>query len=115
MEVKLNGKALQLNFGVRFVRELDKIAGMELTVKGVKQNFGMGLAKTVPSLKSYDAAVLSDVIYAAAWDNKSRPSRSEIDALIDNPKTDIEGLFDTVLNEMAEANAVKVAVKNLEA
>lgn len=115
MIITIGKKDYTLNFGVRFVRELDKKKGMEVTVKGLKQNLGFGLARMVPALKTYDAAALSDVIYCAAWDNKKRPSEDEIDAYLDNPDTDIEKLFDDVLSEMLTANAVKVATKNLKA
>ena len=53
MEIKLNDKTVQLNFGVRFVRELDKVAGM--SVNG--QSFGFGLTKSLPALQAYDPAV----------------------------------------------------------
>lgn len=110
MEIKLNNKTIQLNFGVRFVRELDKVAGM--TVNG--QSFGFGLTKSLPALKAYDPAVLSDVIYSAAYGNKPRPSQNTIDNFIDNC-TDLGKVFDEVQQEIDESNAVKVAAKNMKA
>ena len=41
MQLTINGKEYELNFGVRFVRELDKTIGA--SIKGI--NFGMGVAK----------------------------------------------------------------------
>ena len=115
MHITINKKDVDLNFGVRFVRELDKIAGMSVNVQGIKQNFGFALPKVIPGLQGYDPAILSTVLYAAAYDNDHRPSQREIDDFIDDPHTDIEKLFDEVLPEMKKANAVKVAVKNLKA
>lgn len=110
MEIKLNNKTIQLNFGVRFVRELDKVAGM--TVNG--QSFGFGLTKSLPALKAYDPAVLSDVIYSAAYANKPRPTQAAIDDFIDDC-SDLGKVFDEVNTEIEESNAVKVAAKNMKA
>lgn len=115
MEITIKGKKLDLNFGVQFVRELDQIAGMELNLQGQVQKFGMGMVKSIPALQGYDTAVLSDILYCACWDNKNRPSRRDMDAFIDDPKTDLEEIFDGVKKSMSEANAVKLAAKNLRA
>lgn len=109
MEIKINGKNVELNFGVAFVRELDKVAGMK--VNG--QSFGFGLTKSLPALQAYDPAVLADVLYCAAWDNKPRPTQKAIDEFIDT-NSDLEKVFDEVNKTIAESNAVKVAAKNLK-
>lgn len=109
MQLKINDKNVNLNFGVRFVRELDKVAGM--TVNG--QSFGFGLTKSLPALQAYDPAVLSDVLYCAAWDNKVRPTQKAIDEFIDND-ADLEKVFDEVHAAIAKSNAVKVAAKNMK-
>lgn len=110
MELTINDKKLELNFGVRFVRELDKVAGM--VVNG--QSFGFGLTKSLPALKAYDPAVLSDVIYCAAYGNKPRPTQKTIDDFIDNCP-DLGKIFDEVNAEIDDSNAVKVAAKNMKA
>lgn len=110
MELTINDKKVQLNFGVRFVRELDKVAGM--TVNG--QSFGFGLTKSLTALQAYDPAVLSDVIYSAAYGNKPRPTQNAIDDFIDNC-TDLGKVFDEIQKEIDESNAVKVAAKNMKA
>lgn len=110
MELTINDKKVQLNFGVRFVRELDKVAGM--TVNG--QSFGFGLTKSLPALRAYDPAVLSDVIYSAAYGNKPRPTQNAIDDFIDNC-TDLGKVFDEIQKEIDESNSVKVAAKNMKA
>lgn len=115
MQISIGKKNYNLNFGIHFVREIDKLMGVEMNFQGVKQSLGFGLTKSVLGLKSYDSAMLSTIIYAAAWDNKKRPSQIEVDNFLDDPKTDIEKLFDDVTAEMLKANAVKVATKNLKA
>ena len=109
MEIKINGKNVELNFGVAFVRELDKVAGMQ--VNG--QSFGFGLTKSLPALQAYDPAVLADVLYCAAWDNKPRPTQKAIDEFIDTD-SDLEKVFDEVNKAISESNAVKVAAKNMK-
>lgn len=110
MELTINGKKIELHFGVRFVRELDKIAGMSLN----GQVFGMSLTRTLPALNAYDPTALSNVLYAAAYGNKPRPTQSAIDDYID-ADTNLEKLFDEVNKTIAESNAVKPAAKNLKA
>ena len=113
MQITIGKDTYDLNFGVRFVRELDKVAGMTISVQGVTQTFGMGLTVCLPSLQQYDPATLSDVLYCAAWDNKRRPTRKMIDDFIDDENTDIVSLFDDVLKEMNKANAVKAATSKM--
>ncbi|WP_273709450.1 tail assembly chaperone [Leuconostoc mesenteroides] len=112
MQVKINNKEVELNFGVKFVRELDKVAGLD--VNGA--SFGMGLTKSIPALNTADPAVLADVIYSAASTNKAfRPSQDDVDNFIDDYDGDLEKLFDDVTKEMSAANAIKVALKNVQA
>lgn len=113
MQIKIKNKNYNLNFGVRFVRELDKVAGMKIEQNGIEQSFGMGVTMSLPSLNQYDPATLSDVLYCAAWDNAKRPSQNAIDDFIDDPETDLSKLFDDVMKEMNEANAIKVVVSKL--
>ena len=112
MQVKINNKEVELKFGVKFVRELDKVAGLD--VNGA--SFGMGLTKSIPALNTADPAVLADVIYSAASTNKAfRPSQDDVDNFIDDYDGDLEKLFDDVTKEMSAADAIKVALKNAQA
>ncbi len=88
MQLTINGKEYELNFGVRFVREMDK--------------------------NMYDAAVLADTIYSATVTSKKRPSANEVDDFIDS-NSDLDSLFKQVANEMNSANAVKAVAKNMKA
>lgn len=107
MEITIKGKKYQLNFGVGFVRDLDKYFGLS---NNAGFSLGMGLTKAIPGLQSYDTAVLSEVIHCAT---EPTASLADIDSYIDDPKTNIEKLFKDVVKEMSEANAVKLAAKNL--
>ena len=105
MILKINEKDVELKFGVRFVRELDKVGSF---------NMGMALTKAIPALQAYDPVALSNVIYAASYGSTPRPAMTEIDDFLDG-YAKIEKLFDDVTKEMLKANAVKVAAKNLKA
>ena len=111
MQIKINDKDVELRFGVKFVRELDKIAGMDIG----GASFGMGLTKSIPALKTADPAVLSDIIYSATSTvQMGRPSRDDVDDFIDTCE-DLEPVFDEVIEEMNKANAIKTALKNAQA
>lgn len=110
MILKINEKDVDLKFGVRFVRELDKVGGVDTG----SFNMGMALTKAIPALQAYDPVALSNVIYAASYGSTPRPAMAEIDDFLDG-YAKIEKLFDDVTNEMLKANAVKVAAKNLKA
>lgn len=110
MQLTINGKEYELNFGVRFVREMDKNLGA--VMHGI--NFGMGVAKALAGLNAYDAAVLADTIYSATVASKKRPSANEVDDFIDS-NSDLDSLFKQVKDEMNSANAVKAIAKNMKA
>lgn len=107
MELTINNKNVALKFGVRFLRELDKVASVE--TGGVK--FGMGLTKALPGLQAYDAAVLADVLFAASY---GKVAQATIDNYLDNCE-DLEKVFDGVLKEINESNAANLAVKKMQA
>lgn len=107
MELTINDKKVELKFGVRFLRELDKIASVENS--GIK--LGMGLSRSILGLRAYDAAVLADVLYAASY---GKVGQATIDNYLDNCE-DLEKIFDDVIKEISESNAANLAVKKMKA
>lgn len=107
MELTINDKQVELKFGVRFLRELDKIASVENS--GIK--FGMGLSRSILGLRAYDAAVLADVLYAASY---GKVGQTTIDNFLDGCE-DLEKVFDDVMKEISESNAANLAVKKMKA
>lgn len=106
MQLTIDKKQYDFKFGVGFVRKLDENYG-------IKQNgiaFGFGLARVVPGLNSYDPAVLAEVLQCAA---KQAINLTKIDDYLDDC-SDLEKVFETVLEEMSKANAVKLAVKKMK-
>ena len=111
MKLKVGSKNYDLNFGIGFVRNLDKYYGV--SVQGM--SFGMGLTQALSVLRVYDPDCLSEVLYIATWSDASRPTQEAFDRVLEDDNTDIEKLFDDVVKELATANATKIAVKNLQA
>ena len=110
MELKINGKNCELNFGVRFVRELDKVAGV--SSKGI--SLGMALTRTLPALETYDPVALSNVIYAGAYANSPRPTLDDADKFVETDE-ELEKHFDEILKEVHNSTATKLVAKNLKA
>lgn len=110
MKLNINNREVNLYFGIRFVRELDKVAGM--SANGV--SMGMGLSKTLPALSEGDPVALENVLYAAAYDTEPRITIKDIDAFLDNPKTDIYKLNNQVLSAVTESNVIKPTAKKLK-
>ena len=102
MQIEINGKEIDLNFGIRFIRELDE--KYNLTVAGKK--VGVGIEETIPRILMGNVVALEDVIYAATWTAKKRPTLSEMDDFIDGVE-DIEALFNEVIEELKKQNATK--------
>lgn len=108
MVLTINGTDHELNFGVRFVRELDKKYYVE-SQGGIK--FGTGIETRVPMLLTGDAVTLAEFIYTAlATDSKKKPTMQDIDNYVDHVE-DIEALFDEVIEELKKQNATKMKMK----
>lgn len=103
MQISVNGKNIELNFGIRFVRELDK--KFHLTLEGGKR-IGTGLEETVPLLFTGDILALEDIIQAAAWGADGTLAQEEMDDYLDSVE-DIDTLFETVLKELKNQNATR--------
>lgn len=113
MKIKIKGTEYELNFGIRFVRELDKVASV--SNNGI--SLGMALMRTLPALRTCDPVALCNVIYAAAYDNKPRPTMEDVEAFIDKEVSveDLEKYFDNILKQIDESTATKLVSKNLKA
>lgn len=113
MKIKIKGTEYELNFGIRFVRELDKVASV--SNNGI--SLGMALMRTLPALRTYDPVALCNAIYAAAYDNKPRPTMKDVEAFIDKEASfeDLEKYFDNILKQIDESTATKLVSKNLKA
>lgn len=108
MQVKINGKDYELNFGIRWVLLMNQKHNVVLN--GLSQ--GMGINQAVVALKQYDPVGLSEIILNATWINKDRPTSADIDHYLETD-ADIKKLCDGILKEIETANATKAQVKNV--
>lgn len=108
MQIKINGKNYDLNFGIRWVLLMNQ--KHNITQNGLSQ--GMGINQAVASLKQYDPVGLSEILLNATWINKNRPTSADIDHYLDTDG-DIKKLCDSILEEIEVANATKAQVKNV--
>lgn len=108
MQVKINGKDYELNFGIRWVLLMNQ--KHNITQNGLSQ--GMGINQAVASLSQYDPIGLSEILLNATWINKERPTSADIDHYLDTD-ADIKKLCDSILKEIEVANATKAQVKNV--
>ena len=109
MLLNIKNKEVEVRFGIKFIRELDK--SNYFVKDGTK--FGAGLELKVPMLFTYDTVALSEIIYAGTWMEKSRPSINDVDEDIENCE-DLESLFDEVLSELKKGNATKLKIAQME-
>lgn len=111
MVLTIGDKEYEVNFGIRFVRELDK-KYFTTDANGVK--WGMGLEIMLPQiLMANDALILSEVLYMGTCTLKCRPTPADVDTFIDECE-DIEALFDEVIEELKKQNATKTKLTEIE-
>lgn len=105
-ELTIEGNVYQFNFGMGFMREINKKVCQ--TVDGlpdVKKH--IGLQYYVAGVMDGDIEALVDVLDAANMGQTPRATRKLLDAHIDHEDTDIDGLFEDVLDFLKKANATK--------
>lgn len=105
-ELEIKGQIYQFCFGMGFLREINKRINQPVDgLKDVKRDVGLGYH--VLLLIDREVEALVDVLFAANKGFDKRVTTALLDSYIDDPNTDIEGLFVTVLDFLKSANATK--------
>ena len=113
MELTINGRVYEFNFGMGFLREINKRVQTPVDgLKGVDKN--IGLQFTVASIIDGDVEALVDALDIANKGMNPRLTRQALDAYIDDADTDIDGLFAMVIDFLSRANATKKTVASLQ-
>ena len=113
MELTINGTVYEFNFGMGFLREINKRVQTPVDgLKGVDKN--IGLQFTVASIIDGDVEALVDALDIANKGMNPRLTRQALDAYIDDADTDIDGLFSMVIDFLLRANATKKTVASLQ-
>ena len=112
-ELTINEQVYQFNFGMGFMREMNKkIATPVDGLKDVKKN--IGLQYTIAGLLDGDLEALVDILETANTGFKPRVTRAILDGYIDDENTDIDELFDKVIDFLSSANATRKTMQNLQ-
>lgn len=111
-ELTINGKVYLFNFGMGFMREINRKVGVPVDgLPDVKKN--IGLRYHVAGLIDGDLESLVEVLLAANKAMNPRVQAAELDAYIDDANTDIDALFAEVLDFLSSANATKKTVAEI--
>ena len=112
MELTINGQVFEFHFGMGFMREINKKVGTPVDgLPDVKKN--IGLQYMVACLIDGDMEALSEILIAANKGKTPRVTAALIDSYIDEETTDVDALFDEVLDFLKKANATKKIVVSL--
>lgn len=112
-ELTIKGNVYQFHFGMGFMREMNKKIGT--TVDGlpdVKKN--IGLQYTIAGIMDGDVEALLDILNTANKGQSPRVTMALLDEYIDDPDTDLDGLFEEVLDFLEKTNATKKTVEALK-
>lgn len=111
-ELEINNEVYQLNFGMGFLREVDKKISVPVDgIPGVKKNIGLNYK--IASLIDGDIEVLEEVLDIANKGQDPRFTKQILDGYIEDENTDIDELFEKVLGFLESANVTKKTVKEI--
>ena len=106
MELTINGQVYQFNFGMGFLREINKQTNMPVDgLPGVKKDVGFRYA--LMNLINGDPDALVNILDVANKGQNPRVTRGLLDEYIDDEDTDIDELTETVMGFLESANATK--------
>ena len=111
-ELTIENEVYQFNAGMGFVKEINKT--VQIPVDGapsVKQN--AGVRYKIGQLFDGDVEALVDVLDVANKGQSLRATRTLLEKYIEDESTDIDKLFEDVLDFLSNANCTKKAVREL--
>lgn len=111
-ELTINDVVYQFYFGMGFLRELNKKVSTPVDgLPDVKKN--IGLQYVIAGVIDGDLEDLVDVLDCANKGQSPRVTRALLDSYIDNEETDIDTLFESVIDFLKRTNATKKVTMNL--
>ena len=110
-ELTINGAVYSFKFGMGFMRELNKLVRKPVDGLNIEQN--MGLQYYVAGVIDGDLETLVDVLFIANKTENPRVTKALLDAYIEAEDTDIDKLFEDVLDFLRNANATKKTTLSL--
>lgn len=108
-ELTINNTVYQFNFGFGFLRDINK------TYKSVdektKQERELGLQYNIASLIDGDVEAIVTILDIANKGCDPRITRKDIEKYIEDENTNIDDLFDSVMDFLSKANCTKKEVR----
>ena len=113
-ELTINDQVYAFNFGMGFLREVNKKISTDVeNLKGVKKN--IGLRYMIADVIDGNPEALVEILNAANKGQTPRVTAALLDAYIDDQNTDIDALFESVIDFLKSANATrKTTIELLE-
>ena len=111
MELAINGQVYQFKFGMGFLREANKTV-TETNGNGVKKN--SGASYMIAGIFDGNVEDLVNTLDLANKGLEPRVTKALLDSFIDDPKTDIDQLFEDTLDFLKKANATRKTVMAIE-
>ena len=109
-ELTIFDQTYAFNFGLGFVKEINKTASIENN--GYKRN--VGLQTKLAELMDGDVIALADILLMGNKGQTPRLTPACLEKYIDDPETDIDALFTEVLDFLRQTNAAGRTLRNLE-
>lgn len=110
MELQIKGQVYQFKFGFGFMREIDKRQIVKAP-NGTQQNIGFQTA--VGGILDGDAQALEDVLLLANKGQEPRLTADVLEEYIENEETDVDALFNGVIDFLKKSNVSKKKTLNL--
>ena len=104
MELQIKGQVYQFKFGFGFMREIDK----QQIVKAPN-----GFQTAVGGILDGDAQALEDVLLLANKGQEPRLTADVLEEYIEDEETDVDALFDGVIDFLKKSNVSKKKTLNL--
>lgn len=112
-EIIMNGTPYSFNFGMGFLKTINSRA----TEKAPNTNYtvNVGAKLLMAQVMSDDVEALCEVLMIANKGENPRLNQKDLYEFIEDESTDIEALFEQVVDFFGKANATKMIYKELKA
>lgn len=111
-ELTIEGNVYQFNFGMGFLREMNKKVSSPVDgLKDVKKNIGLNYI--VSGVIDGELEDLVELLDCANKGQSPRVTKAILDSYIDDENTDIDALFESVIDFLKKTNATKNTTKEL--
>ena len=112
MELTINGQVYQFNAGIGFMRKMNQRASVNYEGTNLKRD--TGLAYLVADLMDGDIETLLLTLDAMNEGKDPRLTRKQIEDFLEDENTDIDKVFQDVLDFLKKSNCTKRTVLDIE-